>query len=183
MKSIVKIFLSLFILCVLIITEELYYWFWIKTWFNYQRVHTEKIDISFFSADIRNKLITDITDIIKTTSNNIPHIEIDIDYIILYDLNNNVISKYNTSSFNIIDIINNLNIGTISIYIDNKQQIEYLNLFFLWKKYLYIYETKSHNYSEWYVIPVLIWRVEKVIDNNWYILRDCDRTICQESQR
>lgn len=183
MKLIVKIFLSLLILCMLLLASPLILFLWIKLYISYERNHTENIDTTFFSQELRNELITDIKDIIKTTDINTSYIEIDIDYIIFYNLNNNITSKYNIAWFNINNIFQKLNITFITIYLDNNGGIKNIDMSLNLKKYLYVYESKKHNYSEWYVIPVLAWRVEKVIDDNWYILRDCDRTICQEPQR
>jgi hypothetical protein len=73
------------------------------------------------------------------------------------------------------------NINLINIDYKNKK-FNSLSMSFIDKEYTFVYETNKHNYKEWYVIPVLAWRVEKVIDDYWYISRMCDRTICQEPQ-
>lgn len=168
---------------ILLLAIPLIPFLWIKLYISYERNHTENIDTSFFTQELRNKLITDVNDIIKTTEKNISYIKIDKDYIIFYDLNNNIKSKYYISWFNINDIFHKLDITFMTIYLDNNGEIESIDMSLNFKKYLYVYESKKQNYSEWYVIPVLVWRIEKIIDDNWYVLRFCDRVICQEPQR
>lgn len=152
---------------------------WIKWYITYERSHVENIDTSFFTDYLKNDL-WEIVKIFQET--NIRFIKIIDNQIYYYDLNHNNISEKSLNWVNIKEILEKSNIHKAYYYIDNNWKIDSI-YFNIKSKNLSLWYKPNHNYSTWYVIPVLIWRVEKVIDNNWYILNDCDRIICQEPQK
>lgn len=179
MNILLKILLITVLLVIVIISPFL----WLRLYLYYERTHVEKIDTSFFTYELREELINDIKEVTKDTNdNNINYIEIGKDKIEYYGLNHNILSQKNILWFKINEIIWELNITFLRIWLDSIWKIDHVYVSFSWKKYTYIYEVKKNNYSEWYVIPVWTWRVEKVIDENWYVFRLCDRVICQEPQ-
>lgn len=180
MKLIVKIFLSLLILSILLLASPLFLFLWIKLYISYERNHTENIDTTFFTDSMKKDLL-EIVKIFQET--NVRYIKIVDNEIYYYDLKQNSISENSFKWMNIKEILNKYNINTTYYFINSDWKID--NIYFNIKStYLSLwYKIDKPNYSEWYVIPVLVWRVEKVIDDNWYILKDCDRIICQEPQR
>lgn len=178
MKKIFKKLLILITFIILIISAVL---LWIIYQFNFQKYNIEKIDTSFFTNELKNEII-DISNIIK--NKNISYIKIYNNEVKYYDINNNSLLEDEVEWLNIVSmsLLKN-NVSYLKININNNLIIERIDLNFEDKKYTYIYEIESHNYSKWYIIPVLAWRIEEVIDENWYIFRICDRSICQEPQR
>lgn len=156
------------------------YLYWEKLLNNFIYIPKDPIkiiDTSFFTSAMKKDILTKINNI---DSKNSDYIEISTNDIWYYD------SNYNLSTKDIIKedikiLFQKYNIGSVVINYKNKK-LDLISISFIDKDYIYCYSTSKHNYKEWYIIPVLVWRVEKVIDENWYILRECDRNICQEPQ-
>lgn len=177
MKTVLRIFLSIIILFIFIIIEELNFWLWIKALLKYQRTHTENIDTSFFTDEMKKNILDDVNNIDSKKSD---YIEITRSNINFYDSKHNLLWTDNLWQ-EIKELLQKYNINSININYINKE-INSLSLSITGKKYTYVYEVNKHNYNEWYVLPSLAGRIEKVIDEYWYIPIECNRTICPEPQ-
>lgn len=163
----------------LLLIEELLYWFLIKSVINYQKNHIEKVDINFFQKEDRNNLINNINNILINLENNVNFIEITKDNITYYS-DKNIITK-SIVWFEINYLIKKLNIITINIKINSNWEFLYLEVIFQDKKDYFIYKIK-HNYNLWDETLIPKWKAIYIIDNNWFILRECERLVCEESK-
>lgn len=149
--------------------------YWIQTFES----PVEKIDTSFFDDEVKNSLLNIATEL---NDKNLASVTMDSEEIIYYDFDRNVLTQKNLLWLEIIKELNEKNIKHFSISINAESVLSKVDIYFSNKKYNYIYKAGGHNYTEWYIIPVMSWRIEKVIDDYWYIWRICDRNICQEPQ-
>ncbi len=133
------------------------------------------IDTSFFTNDKKQELI-DMWNIL--VQNNIDWIEISNNIIQYYDMNDNITIINAALQKNIEKEIEKYKLKSFSLHKDNTWNLIRISIVFLDKKFIYTYFLNKQVYMEWDII-FSSYRIEKVIDKNWYILRLCEnRNIC-----
>lgn len=178
-SKILYMFISLFLII------WMYYLYWDKLLDNSIHIPKEpieNIDASFLNNQVKEDIINNSKKFIWVDES-ISFVQITTNSIRYYDFNHNILIKNEKALFEINNIFKKYNITFLEIYIDKNyiKKIKFsINDDY---NYLYVYESDKHKYRLWYTFPNFIWRVEKVIDENWYILRKCEnRNMCQESQ-
>ncbi len=151
----------------------------ISLWIKIPKTPIENIDTYFFTNKQKNEIINIWNLLLSNSIYNVEYVNNKIKY---YDFNYNVIFIDKILSSNIKEVFEKNNIKSLTLMETNNWNIKILNLIFLNKKFLYNYTSIKHNYKEWDII-LSSYRVEKVIDENWYISRLCEnRNICPNLQ-
>lgn len=133
------------------------------------------IDTSFLTNDKKQEFIN-IWNILL--QNNIDWIDISNNIIQYYDVNHNTINIDATLWENIEKEIEKYKLKSFSLHKDDTWNLIRISIVFLDKKFIYTYFLNEQTYMEWNVV-FSSYRIEKVIDKNWYILRLCEnRNIC-----
>lgn len=174
MKEIFKILLIVITFITLIIGVLL---LWVIYQFNYQKYNIEKIDISFFTNELENDLLKVVKVFQDTELRNIKIIDNKISY---YNLNHNNLNEDLFLWFNVKENLekNKINSAFYSINKNGEIRLIYFRLNYI--DLAIVYRNQKENIKEWDIIWT--WRVEKIINDNWFISKDCNRNICQEPQ-
>lgn len=138
---------------------------------HYTKINTEKIDTSFFTEQIKN----DILNIERNINNTKDFDSIIVDYyrITYYKSESNPLKK--DIPLDIKEVMKKNNISYINInWILSEIYVNFTN-----NNFVYMY-TNSYKYKNWdMLISWLMGKIEKVIDDNWYVVKLCgDRDMC-----
>jgi hypothetical protein len=149
-----------------------------KLYIFYQRNYIPNINIDFLTENVKNDILSIEKNINKKWGS---YIYIEDKEIIYYKIRPEIDFVDKNPPEYITRFFADTSISSITLlYTDYK--LDKIRLFSKNNsKYYYIYTPENHWYKEGEILPGLEWRIEKVIDNNWYILRKCDRIICPES--